>query len=235
MTEFNKRLNDLAEQLIELYNNLYYGNTWNEYIKMMQTTLDLIFYTKENEVEEHELIILNNLVNEALNLVQDSSISKIKSSKRKKLKDLTILVKDEMSKQPLFNFEEPITDFNSWIKSLKIFKMGDSQLEEQIYETSYELYQGMRKIILKKSSPRYKKIYLSKIIERLESEENLQKLPNNIRMEAEDYELSQIIRLVKFNPEFDYRNNDFGILTLTKADNLDRQTNICRVRMLTNR
>ena len=64
MTEFNKRLNDLAEQLIGLYNNQYYGNTWNEYIKMMQTTLDLIVYTKENEVEEQELIILNILVKE---------------------------------------------------------------------------------------------------------------------------------------------------------------------------
>lgn len=233
----NGKLNQLATKLMSLYINEGYGNTWNEYIDMMETTLSLIKDAKENKYTEKDMTILKGLIKEALNLGLSEKDMTIKSHKHAKLYELTIKVKEEIEKFPYLKYqEEEITDFNSWIRSLKIFKMGSNGLEDKIYETSYELYEGMRKIILSKKSPSYKKIYMSMIVEKLEHQENKDKLPTNIKIEQEDYELYQIIKLVKQNNDLNYNgyNRKFGNLALTKARNLQYQTNANRVLMLIN-
>lgn len=234
----NEKLNKLAGQIITLYLNEGYGNTWNEYIEMMELTLSLILESKQNYIDENGLIILRGLIKEALNLGLNEIDSTIRSHKRSKLYELTIKVKEEVEKNSYLKYqEEEVTDFNSWIKSLKIFKMGDVGLEGTIYETSYDLYQGMRKIILDKKSPNYKKIYVYKIVEKLESEENQQKLPDNIEISQADVELYQIIKLIKENNDFNYHycNHKLGNLALTKARNLDYLTNVNRVNLLIKR
>lgn len=230
----NEKLNKLAEQIMTLYINEGYGNTWNEYIEMMELTLSLILEAKQIHIDDNELIILRGLIKEALNLGLNEIDPKIRSPKRSKLYELTIKVKEEIEKFPDLKYQdEEVTDFNSWIKSLKIFKMGAVGLDDTIYETSYELYQGMRKIILDKKSQNYKKIYLYKIVEILDSEENQKKLPIDIELKQVDYELYQVIKLVKGNKDFNYHK--LGNLALTKARNLDYLTNVNRVNMLIKR
>lgn len=225
-----KQLESLAAKIGTLYINEGCGNTWNEYIDMMQDTLNIIKKVDKN-IKPNDLEILKGLIKEALNLGLLKKDPTIRSYKRNKLYNLTTQVKEEIENKPYLKYtEEEITDLNSWIKSLKIFKMGNNGLTEDIYENSYDLYQEMKKIILIKSSPAYKKIYVNKVVERLEEPDNIKKLPNNINIKTEDYELYQIIKLVKQSPEFDYHN--LGILALTKSRNLDYQTNANRVKLL---
>lgn len=225
-----KRLQDLAHKIKYLYINEGYRNTWNEYISMMEDTLNIMTSVDQN-IKTEDLEVLKGLIKEALNLGLSKKDPTIRSYKRDILYELTSKVKEELNNKPYLQYtEEEITDFNSWIKSLKIFKMGVSGLEKDIYETSYDLYQGMRKIILSKSNPAYKKIYVIQVVEKLESDENQKKLPTNVNVETEDYELYQIIKLVKQNPDFNYRK--LGILALKKARNLVYQTNVNRVNIL---
>ena len=46
---------------------------------------------------------------------------------------------------------------------------------------------------------------LGRVVDKLDNEENKCRLPQGIRLEVADYELGQLIRLVKNNPEFNYR------------------------------
>lgn len=229
-----EKLDDLATKIMSLYINEGYRTTWNERIEMMELTLLLIEEAKEETTEEKQLHILRGLIKEALNLGLSKKDPTIRSYKREKLYNLTCEVKEQIEKKQFLKYqEEEITDLNSWVKSLQIFKMGEYGLEDTIYETSYELYQGMRKIVLEKTSPNYKKIYVSKIVERLEAIENQQKLPHNITIYQEDYELYQVIRLIKGNRKFNLRyNHDLGKLALKKSKNLDYQTNASRVLVL---
>ena len=223
-----KRLKNLAGKIGTLYINEGYGTTWNEHIDMMEDTLSIINSVDEN-TNQKELEILKGLIKEALNLGLNKKDPTLRSYKRNILYDLTNKIKQELENKPYLKYtEEEITDINSWIKSLKIFKMGNNGLNEDIYENSYDLYQGIKNIILCKKSPLYKKIYVNKIVEKLEANES--KLPNNIKIENEDYELYQMMKLVKQSPEFDYHN--LGILAYTKERNLDYQTNANRVILL---
>lgn len=229
-----KRLNDLASKIMSLYINEGYRTTWNEHIEMMELTLSLIEEAKEETTEKKQLHILRGLIKEALNLGLTEKDPTIRSYKRERLYNLTCEVKNQLEKKPFLKYqEEEIVDLNTWIKSLQIFKMGKFGLEDTIYETSYDLYQAMREIILDRTSPNYKKIYVSKIVERLESIENQQKLPSNINIYEEDYELYQVIRLVKGNIKFNIRQRQYlGKLALKKSECLDYQTNASRVLML---
>lgn len=230
-----EKLNELATKIMSLYINEGYRTTWNEHIEMMELTLSLIDEVNKETTEEKQLHILSGLIKEALSLGVSKKDPIIRSYKREKLYNLTCKVKELLEHKTFLKYqEEEITDLNSWIKSLQIFKMGKSGLEATIYKTSYELYQGMRKIILDKNSPNYKKIYVSKIVERLEASENKQKLPSNINIYQEDYELYQIIKLIKENIKFDlnYSNHNLGKLASKKSRSLDYQINASRVLMI---
>lgn len=120
-----------------LYINEGYENTWNEYIEMMELTLSLILEATQKEIDENDLITLRKLIKEALNLGLNEIDSTLRSPKQSKLYELTIKIKEVVEKNSYLKYqEEEVTDFNSWIKSLKIFKMGESGLEDTIYETS---------------------------------------------------------------------------------------------------
>ena len=230
-----EKLNELATKIMSLYINEGYRTTWNEHIEMMELTLSLIEEAQKEIIEEKQLHILSGLIKEALSLGLSKKDSTIRNYKRERLYNLTCEVKEQLKNKPFLKYqEEEITNLNSWVKSLQIFKMGKFGLEATVYETSYELYQEMRKIILDKSSPNYKKIYVSKIVERLEASENKQKLPSNINIYQEDYELYQIIRLIKENKKYDlnYSNHNLGKLASKKSRSLDYQMNASRVLML---
>lgn len=225
-----QKLQNLASKIGTIYINEGYGNTWNEYIDMLENTLNIMTSVDES-IKQNELETLRGLIKESLNIGLTINNPTIRSYKRNKLYELILNIKEELKNKPYLNYtEEEIKNLNSWIKSLKIFKMGPNGLNEDIYENSYDLYQEMKKIILTKSSPAYKKIYVTRIVERLEEPDNIKKLPSNINIEKEDYELYQIMKIVKQNPEYDYHN--LGNLALTKARNLDYQTNANRVKLL---
>lgn len=198
-------------------------------INLMEYTLEVINYINNNVVEENDLTIFKGLIKEALMYGAEERVVESKHNKRRRYCELTKQVREEISKNCIFDVkDELITDLNSWIKSLKIFKLGNLHLEEDIYKNSYELYEFMRRIILKRNSQNYKKIYVVQIVEKLESEENLKKLPSNIKISEFDYELSQIIKLVKNNLGFDGK----GILSKQRYYSFEREANINRVKML---
>jgi len=120
----------------------------SKHIDLMEYTLETIKYLKNNQVEEKNLVIFRGLINESLLYGAEERISM--SNHYKKFYRLTREVKEELVNSNILVKEEPITDLNSWIKSLKIFKISDrhNELEEKTYQNSYELYQFMRKIIL---------------------------------------------------------------------------------------
>lgn len=70
-----------------------------------------------------------------------------------------------------------IKTVNDWIKSLKIYKLENQFLSTDYYQTSYDLYQDIRKIGFTKNPPSYKKIYASRVINKISSKENQSKLP----------------------------------------------------------
>ena len=231
MENHKQQIEKLAQELINLYINEGYGNTLNEYLEMMELTLVLIDKSKKNELEENELNALRNLINEVINFDFNENNLSLKSFKRRKLCELMFQIKEEVKNNPCLQLpkEEP-TNFNSWIRSLKIFKIGSNGLEDSIYETSYDLYQQMRKIILNRKSPSYQKIYLTQIVDKLE----LKNSKFYMEMEQYDYELYQIVRLVNKNPDMNYHDNNhkLGNLALTKARVLTNQTNINRVNLI---
>lgn len=75
------------------------------------------------------------------------------------------------------------------------------------YQTTDEIYHDIRKIVFTKNPPHYKKIYAYRVVQKLDSEENQQKLPKGINLRAEDYELTELMRLIKNNPDFNIRYN----------------------------
>lgn len=202
----------------------------SKHIGLMEYTLEITNYLKNNQVEEKDLVIFRGLINESLLYGAEERISM--SNHYKKLYRLTMEVKEELVNSNILVAEEPITDLNSWIKSLKIFKISDryNELEEKTYQNSYELYQAMRKIILKRGSTKYKRIYVGMIVERLEEESK--RIPQNIQIHESDYELSQIIKLVRNSKECGYNHGSIGILSDTLCHRLDRHSRILRVKTL---
>lgn len=226
MTETKERQQILASKILEVCCN----DKISRHISLMEYTLETINYIQNTQVQAQDLEIFRGLINESL---QYGALERISMSNHyKKFYRLTNEIKNELKTIPVLTEEEPITELNSWIRSLKIFKISEmyNELEEKTYQTSYELYQAMRKIILKKGSTKCKKIYVGMIVEKLEKESTT--LPKNIQIYEIDYELSQIIKLVKNSEEFGYNHKSISVLSDELRNRLDRHSRMLRVKML---
>ena len=83
--------------------------------------------------------------------------------------------------------------------------MNGIYLNSNYYENSYELYNDIRKIVLRESSNKHQQIYALRLSEKLLEQNNQKTLPPGITLEKGDYELSEIIRLINNNPQYHYR------------------------------
>ena len=205
MEDINQKLNTLARNIIDIHGGFSNLITWDEYIKAHQVCLETVAFIKQNkETSSNDWLVLRKLMEEILKLNIECEVE-IKSYKREKFSKLRKQIKKELECIPYIKEKETeIKTVDYWIKSLKILKLRNSYLSKEYYQSSYELYQDIRKIIIKKNQPDYKRIYVGKVINELDKKENKSKLPANINLNIEDYELSQLVKLIRNNPDFNY-------------------------------
>lgn len=208
MEYINKKFKELVNELI--YMNTKYETrtiTWNETIKSFEKSLEIITDIKsQDNLTDDEYIILRKLIEKLIERGIDGPVTNIRSYKRNRLADLTTKAKKELEDIPTIEEKyKKIETLNDWIKSLRIFKLHDQFLSTQYYESSYELYSDIKKIILTKNPPMYKKIYLGRVVDKIENENNQRTLPQNLSLKIADYELSSLAKLIKDNPDFNFR------------------------------
>lgn len=206
MDDIKQKLEELAHNIFEITGGYTYSPTWNQNIEAFNRSLEIISYIKnQTSVSDDDYLALRKLTEELITHGIDGPVTHIRSYKRNKLSELTAKVREELVEIPYIEEKKPeIKTVNDWIKSLKIYKLKDGFLSMDYYETSYDIYHDIRKIILTKNPPMYKRIYLGRVVDRLEDEGNKSKLPKNLSIQTEDYELTQLIHLIKDNPDFNY-------------------------------
>lgn len=202
MEDIKQKLELLAKKIIYLNAEI----TWNDRIKAFHKGLEIISdIMNQDNVRDDDYIALRKLTEELIKKGIDGPVTDIRSYKRDRLSELTAKLKEELTKMPDITEKElEIKNLNDWITALKIFKLDGQFLSMNYYESSYDLYCDMRKIVFTKTPPAYKRIYLGRIADKIENEENRSKLPETINLEIADYELAQLIRLIHNNPEFNY-------------------------------
>lgn len=225
-------MRQITEKLYELANNIFEisrTELWNERIKLFEGSLEIIQEIKNNYyIKEEDYLALRKLTEELIKQGIDKPVTDIKSYKRNNIHELTNQAKEELAEMPSIEEKEPeIKNINDWIKSLKIYKLSGQYLSKNYYQTSYELYKDIRKIVLSKNLHNYKKVYASRVISKLEDKQN--DLPENINIKIEDYELSELIRLIKNNPELNYELMPFkyeNYLVKERFERIEWQNNL---------
>lgn len=197
MKKIDVKINDLIDKVIHLspnYNNI----TYNNYIKLLEQTLNVYNYIQKNSnnlVTNYDYYIMQNIIKELLN-------NKLTSASRidikNKLEKLYQQLEEALKSIPKIETKKvEVTDINSLIKSLKIYRLNGTYLSQNTYQSSYHLYSDLRKIILNRNSTMTAKVYTDRIVDKLSS-------VTSIDIKQEDYELFCIMRLVKQNPDFVY-------------------------------
>ena len=225
MKEIKEKLYGLANNVFEISKT----ELWNERIKLFESSLEIISEIKNNYyITEEDYLALRKLTQELIKQGIDKPVTDIKSYKRNNIYKLTNQLKEELAEIPSIEEKETeINNINDWIKSLKIYKLNGQYLSRNYYQTSYELYKDIRKIVLSKKTQNYKKIYVSRVMTKLEDEQN--NLPQNINIRIEDYELSELIRLIKNNPELNYELMPFkyeNYLVKERFERIEWQNNL---------
>jgi hypothetical protein len=213
MNEINQELENLAEEIIYLRGWYFSNITWGERIEIFKLGIDTISYIKRHPTVNSDCWYkLRKLIEELLKMGISEPVTDIESYKRVEIFNLTEKLKQELDSIPYIADEIiEIKTVNDWIESLKIYKLGDGFLLEDYYQSSDDLYRDIRKIVFTKNPSKYKKIYAGRVINKLSNEENQSKIPSSINLRIEDYELTELIRLIKNNPDFNYElmNRDY--------------------------
>lgn len=221
MKKTKQQLYVLAENIFEIS----LVDKWDIKIKIFTDNLNLITKLKKRKLSDDECIALRKLTEELIKQGINEPVTNIKSYKRNQLFKLTSKAKKELEKIPYIQEPQPeINNINDWVKSLKIYKLKSDVLSENYYKNSYELYQDIRKIVLSKTIPNYKKIYVDRVIDKLE--EGQDKLPQSINLKIEDYELSELIRLIKNNPNSNYRLKYKDALIKARFERIEWKNNL---------
>ena len=216
MQEIDTKINDLIDNMIQYKGSISYRN----YVQLLsEQALDIyncIEENKNNDVEmQEEYYVLGKLISRLLNNRREST------RRSKKLKSLYEQLEEVLANIPKIEPQEvEITDINSLIKSLKIYKLSGTDLSQDTYQSSYQLYSDLRKIILNRNSTLTAKVYTGRVANKLSS-------VTSIDIKQEDYELFCIMRLVKENPDFGYGfpipvNRQQQIDILTRFDRRER-------------
>ena len=217
------RIIKFANSVINIRREFNTITIWEEYIKTFELCKEtLLYFKRSKKTTNEELIALKTLTEELLNLGSSCYDENIRSYKRKMICKLSDEIKDIIQKlPPVEEKNEEIKTVDDWIKSLKIYKLDTSHLSSLYYQNSYDIYRDIRKIVLTKNPPHYKRIYAGRVAEKLDSEK--QKLPEQINLQIADYELSEMMRLIKDNKDFNYKLMPFSYEKLIINDRFERQ------------
>lgn len=216
MREIDTKINDLIDNMIQYKGSISYRN----YVQLLsEQALDIYNCIEENKNNDEEMqeeyYVLGKLISRLLNNRREST------RPSKKLKSLYEQLEEVLANIPKIEPQEvEITDINSLIKSLKIYKLSGTNLSQDTYQSSYQLYSDLRKIILNRNSTLTAKVYTCRIVDKLSS-------VTSIDIKQEDYELFCIMRLIKENPDFCYGfpipvNRQQQINILTRFDHRER-------------
>ncbi len=216
MREIDTKINDLIDNMIQYKGSISYRN----YVQLLsEQALDIYNCIEENKNNDEEMqeeyYVLGKLISRLLNNRREST------RRSKKLKSLYEQLEEVLANIPKIEPQKvEITDINSLIKSLKIYKLSGTNLSQDTYQSSYQLYSDLRKIILNRNSTLTAKVYTGRIVDKLSS-------VTSIDIKQEDYELFCIMRLVKENPDFGYGfpipvNRQKRIDILTRFDRRER-------------
>lgn len=216
MREIDTKINDLIDNMIQYKGSISYRN----YVQLLsEQVLDIYNCIEENKNNDEEMqeeyYVLGKLISRLLNNRREST------RRSKKLKTLYEQLEEILANIPKIEPQEvEITDINSLIKSLKIYKLSGTNLSQDTYQSSYQLYSDLRKIILNRNSTLTAKVYTGRVANKLSS-------VTSIDIKQEDYELFCIMRLVKENPDFGYGfpipvNRQQQIDILTRFDRRER-------------
>lgn len=199
MKKVDNKLNNLIDRIIYLapgYNN---SITYKDYIELLEQTLAVYNYIQKKRsndlITDYDYYIIGKIIKKILN-------NKLTSASRidikNKLERLYQQLEEALKSIPKIEPEKvEVTDINSLIKSLKIYKLNGTYLSQDTYQSSSNLYSDLRKIILNKNSTMTAKVYTDRLVDKLSS-------ITSIDIKQEDYELFCIMRLVKQNPDFVY-------------------------------
>lgn len=213
MKKVDNKLNNLIDRIIYLapgYNN---SITYKDYIELLEQTLAVYNYIQKKRsndlITDYDYYIMRKIIKEILN-------NKLTSASRidikNKLESLYHQLEELLTNIPKVEIPEiRVTDINSLVRSLKIYKLKGNFLSPDTYQSSYQLYSDLRKIILNRYSTMTEKVYANRIINQLSS-------ATNIDIKQEDYELFCIMKLVKENPDFSHES----ILSFKERDILVR-------------
>lgn len=208
MNEVYEELELFRKTIMSIHGGRTYSPTWNRIIDVFINSIQMIERLKaRNDVSNDDWYVLRRLADELLS--EWGVVSRTEDTRRYKLKKLYYLtqeLKEELTSIPYIPDDViEINNVNDWIKSLKIYILGRvysrTPLLIDYYQSSDEVYRGIRKIVFTKNPPLYKKIYAYRVVEKLDSKENQMSLPKGVSLKKEDYELTQLMRLIQSHEE----------------------------------
>lgn len=229
-----ERLEKLIDTISYIRGGYTYQCTSNDYIKALEQGIEMMndILDSENR-EEKDYYTIRILMEELIKVAGiQNPVTNNRRYKDKKIYELTCILKQKLLEIPYIE-EKPILieNINDWIKSLKIFKLNGQHVSTDYYESSYDLYYDIRKMILKRNQPIYKKIYLEKVANVLDSE-------NKDNILKTDFELHYLVKLIKDHPDFNYRLMQIrgkSVLSLVIHDRIEKGFWENRLRILIKR
>ena len=175
MKKLDVKLNNLIDKIVNLspgYNNHI---TYSKYIELLEQTLDVYNYIQKKRsndlITDYDYYIIGTIIKDLLYHQLEEALVNIPKIESQEVK---------------------ITDINSLIKSLKIYKLSGTKLSQVTYHSSYQLYSDLRKIIFNRNSNLTTRVYAGRIANKLSS-------ITCIDIKQEDYELFCSMRLIKDN------------------------------------
>lgn len=203
MKQVYERLRDLNGKISEVYG--YHTNQITYVIKLLEQGLETLTYVKNYpEVGKDELEIAVCLGESITWFGKSGFWGKNNEQLRKKLYQLVEQMEKEVeSMKKMTQMDHTYTDLNEWIKSLNIGKFQAQHVGTEQYQTSYELYVDLRKAIMNKKVSQKQEIYTGRIVDQLD--EGRESLSEGYNIEISDYELAQLIKMIRSNPRYHYR------------------------------
>lgn len=199
MNDIYQRLNDLKKEI-----NTFYGN-----IESIEHSLAIVSYVRNHpNAGKEELEIAMEFGKFLIQIAELYPLEKYSSKSKERFFRLIEEMKEEVeaiSKMKPMN--QAYTDLDEWIGSLNICKFEFGNVISEKYITSDQVYVDLRNAILGKNEVKHE-LYTGKIVGRLDS--GRKTLSSSCKIEVEDYELSQLIKMIRNHPKFNYRLMHFS-------------------------